>query len=255
MGHSWHPLLIMIQATINSSDFQQALASLTALVNEAKIQFEGTGLRVTTVDPANVGAVEMVLLAEAFEEYEASETNVCVSLDRIESIVKKTGKGSAIRFGLDSENRKFQLHIGHYDFAISLLNQDSVREGYDAREVDPPARLVLESDRLREAINVSSMFSDHIIMGVDPGREVFYMNSKGDNDSMHMTLGSEDVEDAEFKRAHSIFSLDYLREMIAAGPPNTDINLQLGQEYPAKIYYEIAGGDGRITYGLAPRIE
>ena len=57
------------------------------------------------------------------------------------------------------------------------------------------------------------------------------------------------------ERAKSLFSLDYFANMVKAGRTSPGIHLNLGNDYPVKIEFDIAGGNGHVTYLLAPRIE
>jgi proliferating cell nuclear antigen len=53
----------------------------------------------------------------------------------------------------------------------------------------------------------------------------------------------------------SLFSLDYFSNMVRSVPSAGVVALAIGQDYPAKMNFEIAEGNGEVTYLLAPRIE
>ena len=55
--------------------------------------------------------------------------------------------------------------------------------------------------------------------------------------------------------ADSLFSLDYLKDMNKAIPSDAEVTIELGEEFPVKLHYQIAEGMGNITYMLAPRIQ
>jgi len=52
----------------------------------------------------------------------------------------------------------------------------------------------------------------------------------------------------------SLFSLDYFSDMIKS-TKSTELKIFLGNDYPVKIFFDIADGKGEVAYLLAPRIE
>ena len=55
--------------------------------------------------------------------------------------------------------------------------------------------------------------------------------------------------------ARSLFSLDYLSDMIKAAGKANEVTIELGRDFPTKINFRIANGSGDVSYLLAPRIE
>ncbi len=99
------------------------------------------------------------------------------------------------------------------------------------------------------------MVSDHIALGVDETEEYFYVDAEGDTDDVHLELTQDDLIDLQIGPAHSLFSLDYLKDMNKAIPKDTEVTLDLGEEFPVKIYFGFGEGQGQVTYMLAPRIQ
>jgi proliferating cell nuclear antigen len=84
---------------------------------------------------------------------------------------------------------------------------------------------------------------------------VFYVDAEGDTDDVHLELGAEDLISLTPGPAHSLFSLDYLKDMNKAIPKDTEVTIELGEEFPVKMHFEIAEGQGHVTFMLAPRIQ
>jgi proliferating cell nuclear antigen len=99
------------------------------------------------------------------------------------------------------------------------------------------------------------MVSDHIALGVDADAEHFYVDAEGDTDDVHLELDREDLIDLQAGDAHSLFSLDYLQDMNRAIPKDAEVTMELGEEFPIKMHFDIAEGEGAATYLLAPRIQ
>lgn len=245
----------MFNASIDPQTLDRAIRSVTALVDEAQIQLAERGLRINTVDPAKVGAVSLDLLAEAFHEYESDGMQIYLDLQRTQDILSRTGDHGEVEISIDEEDRSLHFLTGGYDFEFSLLTADSAHSGLNPHELEGSAKTVIEGRKLNRAIKIASMFSDQLRMGIDQQRELFYMVAKGDNDGMHMTLDQNELEELETAKAYGLYSLDYLQEISRAIPSDVDVHLELGEELPLKLQYEIADENGRVTFGLAPRIE
>ena len=99
------------------------------------------------------------------------------------------------------------------------------------------------------------MVSDHIALGVREEENVFYVEAEGDTDDVHLELEEEDLIDLQAGPARSLFSLDYLKDINRAIPSNGEVAVDLGEEFPTKMHFEIAEGEGEVTYMLAPRIQ
>jgi proliferating cell nuclear antigen len=99
------------------------------------------------------------------------------------------------------------------------------------------------------------MVSDHIALGVDADDELFYVDAEGDTDDVHLELTREDLIDLVAGEARSLFSLDYLKDMNKAIPKDAEVEIELGEEFPVKLHFDIAEATGQVTYMLAPRIQ
>jgi proliferating cell nuclear antigen len=114
---------------------------------------------------------------------------------------------------------------------------------------------VIEGRDIDRAVTAADMVSDHIALGVDGDGEYFYVDAEGDTDDVHFELDEGDLLSLEAGDAHSLFSLDYLKDMNKAIPNDGEVTIELGEEYPVKMHFEIAEGMGHVTYMLAPRIQ
>jgi len=243
----------MISAWVSPDILRNAIAPVTALVDEAQIRFEKGGMRIQTVDSARVGAVYLDLLNDAFHSYEADGQLISLDLSRVEEYISSPSGQGQYFIEQDSDSGRLQLSTGKYEFEVSLVDPDTVRTGPDPREIETPAAVTIDSNEFSEAIRTASMFSDNIKMGVDSSKDEFYMKAKGEIDRMNIRMHTDDVENLEIANAYGSYSLPYLSDIRKAIPPGISVELGLGEELPLRIQYEIANGNGRISYGLAPR--
>jgi len=245
----------MFKAIVSAETLREALDSVSVLVDECKIRLEDDGLAIRAVDPANVGMVDMHLSRDAFESYETDGGVIGVNLSRLEEFAGMADAGQLVQLELDEETRKLNVQIEGLEGTLALIDPDSIRQEPDLPDLDLSSTVVLEGRDIARAVKAADMVSDHIALGVDPDEEVFYVDAEGDTDDVHLELGEEDLIDLVAGEARSLFSLDYLKDMNKAIPSDAEVTVELGQEFPVKLHFDIAEGEGNVTYMLAPRIQ
>jgi proliferating cell nuclear antigen len=245
----------MFKAIVSAETLRTALDSVSVLVDECKIRLEEDGLAIKAVDPASVGMVDLELSSAAFESYEADGGVIGVNLTRLEDIVGMAESGQLVHLELDEETRKLQISIDGLEYTAALIDPDSIREEPEIPDLDLPATIVVEGRDINRAVTAADMVSDHVALGVDTEEEHFYVDAAGDTDDVHLALGREDLIDLTVGDAHSLFSLDYLKDMNRAIPRDGEVTVELGEEFPVKMHFEIAEGQGAVTFMLAPRIQ
>jgi len=245
----------MFRAIVSADTLSSALDAVSVLVDECKIHLTEQGFEIRAVDPANVGMVDLSLSADAFESYEADGGIIGVNLSRLENIAGMADSDQLVELELDEETRKLHIQIDGLEYTLALIDPDSIRQEPDIPDLDLPAEIVLEGRDVNRAVTAADMVSDHIALGVDDNDEHFYVDAQGDTDDVHFELGRDDLIDITVGPAHSLYSLDYLKDMNKAIPSDTEVTVDLGEEFPVKLHFEIAEGEGHVTYMLAPRIQ
>ncbi|MFB6268818.1 MAG: DNA polymerase sliding clamp [Halobacterium sp.] len=245
----------MFKAIVSADTLRETLDSVSVLVDECKIHLDEDGLSIRAVDPANVGMVDLTLGAAAFESYEADGGVIGVNLSRLEDIAGMADADQLVQLELDEETRKLHIQIDGLEYTLALIDPDSIRQEPDIPDLDLSANVVIEGADIDRSVRAADMVSDHIALGVDAADELFYVDAEGDTDDVHLELTRDDLIDLDAGDAHSLFSLDYLKDMNKAIPKDAEVELELGDEYPVKIHFDIAEAQGHVTYMLAPRIQ
>lgn len=245
----------MFKAIVTAATFQDVLGSVGALVEECKIHLDEDGIAIRAVDAATVGMVDVQLAASAFESYESDGGLIGVNLNRLSDIAGMAGSDDLILLELEEETGKLHIKLDDLEYTLALIDPDSIRQEPDIPDLDLPAQVVLEGSDINRAVRAADMVSDHIAMGVDTTDEKFYVDAEGDTDDVHLALGTDELIDLQVGDAHSLFSLEYLKEMNSAIDKDAEVVLELGTEHPVTIAFHIAEGQGEVTYMLAPRIQ
>jgi proliferating cell nuclear antigen len=245
----------MFKAIVSASTLRDALDSVSVLVDECKIRLNEDDLSIRAVDPANVGMVDLTLDAASFESYEADGGVIGVNLSKLEDFVGMANSDQLVELELDEETRKLQIRIDGLTSTLALIDPDSIRQEPDIPDLDLAAEIVLEGAQLDRGIKAADMVSDHVRLRVDDEEDSFHIQAQGDTDDVDFQLDAEDLIDLASGTADSLFSLDYLKDMNKAIPKDAEVTMELGEEFPVKLHYRIAEGQGNVTYMLAPRIQ
>lgn len=243
----------MFKASIDIDLLKDSIAALSVIVDEVRLNVSPTGVSVKAVDPANVAMVIYDLKSSAFEKFEADEMELGLDLIKLTDILGIVEKGSLVDIELDPETQKLKLNFNSLSYTISLLDPSTIRTEPRVPQLELPAKVVLTGQDLRKGVKAAEKISDHITLGVSDN--LFYMEAKGDTDFVRLDMGANDLIHLESGDACSLFSIEYLSDIIKPAGKANEVCLSIGRDFPILIHFEIAGGKGTVTFLLAPRIE
>lgn len=227
-----------------------------AVVDECRLRLDADGIHVSAVDPAAIASVSVDVPASAFDVYEGEGGTIGVDLDRLADVLSVADRGGRVGFLLDAATRKLHVVIGDLEYTMALIDPESIRSPPDlsAAEFGFTADAVLGTDDIDRFVRAADMVSDHVGMGVDDAEGAFYVEAEGDTDDVSLVLPGEELVDLTPGEAHSLYSVDYLRELSRVIPSGSDVRLRLGDEAPLGIGYELGDGAGSVEGYLSPRI-
>ena len=243
----------MFKATIDAYLLKDSVETISVLVDEARFRVSPEGISVRAVDPANVAMVSFDLASDAFEEYEAEDGELGLDLSKISDILAVAEKDDRVQLELDEGSSKLLIRIGGFSYTVSLLDPSTIRAEPRIPQLDLPSLIVLNGKDLQKAVKAAEKISDHMLLGVEG--DVFFMEAEGDTDRVRLEMSRDKLIDIRPGEARSLFSLDYLSDIIKPASRSNEVSLHLGTDFPIKINFNIAAGAGRIGYLLAPRIE
>jgi proliferating cell nuclear antigen len=244
----------MFKAVINAEVFKDAIEAVSTLVDEAKFRITNDGISARAVDPANVAMVAFDISAKAFESYQATEGEIGVDLNRLDDILGMTSKEDKVELNLNEETRKLEIRSGSLAYTLSLLDPSSIRKEPKVPNLELPAKIALNGSELKRAVKAAEKVSDHMALGVKD--KTFYVEAEGDLDKVRLDLPESSLISIQSTgNVRSLFSLDYLNDLAKSLGKAEQVSIDLGTDYPVKFTFNIAGGNGSVTYLLAPRIE
>lgn len=243
----------MFQATAKAEIIKHINEATSTLVDEAKIHITKEGISLRAVDPAHVAMVDISIGAKAFESYEAEDLEIGLDLDKLKDIMKLAGSADLVKIEYKKDSHRLVFTIGNLVRRMSLVDTAGMPDP-KVPNLNLPNKVTVVVDELARAIKGSETVSDHIAIVVDP--EYFQVLAEGDADSLDLKLAKEDLVSLESaEKTKSMFSLDYFSNMIKAVKSGGSVTLNLGSDYPVKMEFDMADGNGHCVYLLAPRIE
>jgi proliferating cell nuclear antigen len=242
----------MFKAVINAETLRDAMEAVSSLVDEVKFSITEKGLELKAVDPANVAMVSLKIGVDAFEYFNTTPLEIGVDLVRLNDVLSMADRGENVQLELDEENHKLRIGVGSLSYTLSLIDPTAIRKEPKIPDLDLPAHVTLPGGELRRAIKAAEKVSDHVILGVSD--DEFYMEAKGDIDSLRLKIPSTELLGLKPGEARSLFSLDYLEDMSKSLGKAQEVTLEMGIDYPLRVNFKV-GQAIEVNYLLAPRIE
>lgn len=243
----------MFEAVIRCDVLKEIVDVVSTLVDEAKFTIDPKGVVVKAVDPAHVAMVDLELKASGFEKYKATAMELGIDLEKLSEVLKIAKSDDKISLEYDEERNKLVAKVENITRRMPLVDTASMGEP-KVPNLNLPIKIVVKASELDKGIKAGESVSDHVVLVASP--EGFEVNCESETDSVSLKLPKAALVSLQCKEmAKSLFSLDYFSKMIRAVGSSENVTLYLGTDYPVKLEFDIAKGNGHTSYLLAPRIE
>jgi len=244
----------MFESTVKSGVLKEVTGVLSTLTDEARIVINEKGITVKAVDPAHVAMVDLTLDASAFEKYSASQMEMGVDIEKLGETLRFVKSDEDVILKFDETKNKLVMNVGNLTRRMSLIDTSGMSEP-KVPNLNLPTMVVVKASELDKGIKASESVSDHVALIASP--DGFELVSEGEmDDSVSLKLPKNVLVDLNCKeKVKSMFSLDYFSKMMKAISTSENVTLYLGTDYPVKLGFDIAEGNGHVVYLLAPRIE
>ena len=243
----------MFQAKIRSDALKGIVNIISTLVDEAKLNVSPDGIGLKAVDPAHVAMVELDVRKAAFESYLADDTQIGIDLDKIKEVLRLTASGDIIDMEQDEERGRLVVRVGNITRRMNMVDTSSMSDP-KVPQLSLPVSVVGSVYEIQKGIRAAESVSDHIALTADA--EGFELSCEGDTDSVNLRLDKAKLVGLTVsEKARSLFPLDYFSNLVKAIPSDTVVRIDLGNDYPVKIHFDLAEGNTSVGYLLAPRIE
>ncbi len=240
------------RAVCKADVVKSVIDSLSTLVDEAKFQVAPDGLEVLAVDAAHVAMIDLSLSKAAFKNFEAEEMELGIDIDKLSDATRLASADDEIEIVLEEEGL-LRLEIGNLTRRMSLVDTSGMTDP-KIPDLELPAMIKMPGEELERGIKAAEGISDHVALHATAGG--FELSAEGDMDSVNLNLEKDTlIEHRASEEVRSLFSLDYFSNMVKVAKSAGTVQLRLGNDYPVRLGFDFADGEGEVTYLLAPRIE
>jgi proliferating cell nuclear antigen len=243
----------MFKARLKMEVLRELVEVISTLVTEVKLTVSMDGIDVKAVDPSHVAMLVLKLNKGAFEEFTGEATELGVDVEKLKEVLRLSKPGDLIDLQYDGGKNRLVVKVGKVTRHMSIVDPAGITDP-KVPNVTPPGVAVVGMEELRQGIRGSESISDHVTITLDP--EGFTMHSEGETDRVDMRLPKEGLKRLEAKESvKSMYPLDFFSSMVKSITSSDLVTLHVGNEYPLKIDFTVAGGKGEGHFLLAPRVE
>ncbi len=243
----------MFKARIRMEVLREMVEVISTLVSEVKLGISKDGIDVKAVDPSHVAMLVLKLNKNAYEEFTGEPTEIGVDVEKMKEVLRLCKPGDILDLQYDGGKNRLVLHVGKVTRHMAVIDPAGITDP-KVPNVTPPGVAVVRTEELRQGIRGSESISDHVTITLQP--ESFTMHSEGETDRVDLQLPKENLKRLEAKEpVKSMYPLDFFSNMVKSITSSEEVTLHVGNEYPLKIEFQVAGGKGEGRFLLAPRVE
>ena len=243
----------MFKAKIRMEVLREIVEVISTLVSEVKLSISKDGIDVKAVDPSHVAMLVLRLNKSGFEEFTGEPTEIGVDIEKLKEVLRLSKPGDLLDLQFDGGKNRLVIKVGNVTRHMSVVDPAGITDP-KVPNVTPPGLVVVKMDELRQGIRGSESISDHVTLTLEP--DAFTMHSEGETDHVDMRLPKDGLGKLEVKETvKSMYPLDFFSSMVKSITSSDDVTLHVGNEYPLKIEFAVAGGKGEGRFLLATRVE
>ncbi|MEE9612643.1 MAG: proliferating cell nuclear antigen (pcna) [Desulfatiglandales bacterium] len=228
--------------------------AISNMIDEAGISVSEDGLKLRAMDPAHVALVDFEVQKDAFDEFQVGEPLVLgVDLERFNTVLKRAGATDKLQLELSDEGNALKIKFGDTTrrvFELPLIEVSEEEQKVPSLEF--PCELELDPKIISEGIKDAEIISDHVTLRMED--DALIIEAKGDLGNVVVNIGKDDAIAFTSKaKVKSMFSIEYLKDMIKASDVASTVKISLGENIPIKM--DFLSPSARLSFLLAPRIE
>lgn len=235
--------------------FKSAIDAIVNLIDEGILEVAPTGLLLKAMDPSQIAMVCFSMPKAAFVEYEVADPmRVGLNFDNFSKILSRARSGERLEI-TQEENKvaiRFLSEKNKRSFKVPILEMPAGA----SREpnVVPDVAIKMMGGALKESLKDAALVSTHV--SFQAGEEGLKVEVHGDSSDLVVENEKGSAQIVEIKAtgaAKATFPLQYLEDITKACPDGTALGLNLKNNAPIKVEFEVEGA--KLAYYLAPRID
>lgn len=242
----------MFSVKVKSEVLKEAVNVISTLISEAKFKVTQEGIKVMAVDGSHIAMIDLTLKTTAFEEFRADEMDLGIDLERLKTVLKHARSDEIIGIKYNPDRNTLEFELDAIEMTMALLDTSNMSEPR-VPELDHKARVVVAKALIERGLKAAGDVGTYVEFKVTP--EEVVIRTEGESDTMSMHLPRDKLDELVCEEeASSKYSLEYLGQIIRHVGAEA-VTLRLSSDYPIKLEFEVAKGNGSAVYMLAPRVD
>ena len=244
----------MFRAIISVQIFKKIIEALKDLCKETNVNIDENGMTIKAMDSSHVCLFHLQL-KDCFSEFSIERgVAIAFNLDNLSKILRICDNDATIVLSLPT-NSKLNIESQSNDrvlkFDMNLL--DLEMESMEVPDMEFVNTIVMQSSEYTRMCRDMSQFSDTLKITVKG--DCIEFSIEGDCGDGSLTLHSSDKMQFTLQTCLEFYlSLKYLLLFSKATPICETLKIEMGENLPIKLTFEITNND-YLTFYLAPKID
>lgn len=235
---------------INNTIFKIIFESVTRIIDEVTLLCDKEGMHLTALDKSHITFVELDLGKTLFDTYQCDDPiKISIDCEEFLKVLKRMKTSDILELTID-EGNLITIFKGDSERKFNIRLIDSEYEPFSPPEINHPINIQVPSQLLSDALADMRIFSE-------------ILKIKVDQDYLKI-LNTGEIGDGEISYIHgeqinttveATYSIPMLENIMKASKFSEECILKFGDDKPLSLTFELATGDGKLSYLLAPRID
>lgn len=250
---------------VQGSLWKKIIDAIKDLLNEAKWDFNSSGITLQAMDSSHVSLVSLSMRSEGFDTYRCDRNlSMGINLSSMAKIIRCSGNDDVItlKTGDDADTVTFVFESPNNekvsDYEIKLLDIDQEQLGIPETEYSCVVKM--PSGEFQRICRDLSQIGESVVICCT--KEGVKFSASGDLGTGNIKLAQNSSADKEeeaviieMNQAVTLtFALRYLNYFTKATPISQQVTLSMSADVPLVVEYKVADF-GYLRYYLAPKIE
>ena len=237
----------------NPSIFKDTFEAIGHIIDECKLNFTNQGLSINALDKSHITFIMLEFKYTLFDEYECSNPeSIIIDTNQLMQILKRCGNQDMLRMETTDSNLILTFTgEASKQFSIRLIDQEY--ETPIPPSIDYPLSLEVPSVLIKDSLDDCSLFNENLRLIID--EDYLHITSSSDTglfgDTHIQYLHGENISQV----VRSGYSIEKLKDIFRASKLSKTCILNIGNDLPLGVTFNLYSNDGSISFLLAPRLE
>ncbi|MCX8190087.1 MAG: hypothetical protein N3F05_02545 [Candidatus Diapherotrites archaeon] len=230
--------------------FQAAIRAVASFISEANFRFNENGLSLKAIDPSQIVLVSYTAPKDFFSKFSVEPALIGLDMEELNKVVKRASLTDTLSISIEDSFLSISVS-GTLERTFKLPLIDVLEEDPEIPEIQHDAKIEIQARLLQEALKDAALFESSVVLRVENSK--LFIEARGSHGMLKTEAKHQDLVKVKAKaNVVGKYSLNFLENIVREADPNEMITMELKNETPMKISYNI--GSTKIQFYLAHMI-